>query len=138
MGYCPSTKVYGQKLSNAGRQVRYNNRAMLTWLALFFAKRMKTKEVHAGAKALLIAHAGRRCVGCGGDSPDNIFECTVCSHQLGKAHFIDGLGPQPASLYGTGLAKPVLGGSLKSKSQRERYVARVHCLVDTDAAKTKS
>ena len=80
MGYCPSTKVYGQKLSNAGRQVRYNNRAMLTWLALFFAKRMKTKEVHAGAKALLIAHAGRRCVGCGGDSPGNIFECTVCSH----------------------------------------------------------
>ena len=45
------------------------------------------------------------------------------------------MGPQPASLHGTGLAKPVPSGSLESKSQRERYEARVPCLVETDWSK---
>ena len=130
------TKCFG--VPPAQKQVRFNNRLMLTQVALFSAKRLGTAGVHPGAKALLLSHAGRCCLGCGGDSPGNIFTCTVCSQNLGKAHFVDGLGPQPASLFGTGLSAPLPSGLMEGKKVRDQFQARAPYLVDTSAAKPDS
>ena len=130
------TKCFG--IPEKQKQVRFNNRLMLVTLALFSAKRLGTAEVHPGAKALLLSHAGRCCLGCGGDSPGNIFTCTVCAPNLGKAHFVDGLGPQPDSLFGTGLSAPLPSGLMEGKKARDQFQARAPYLVDTSAAKPDS